>query len=94
MSAACRTSLKNKERGSHYAGTVASLSGHKARVAYLYDGVISRSSKMLVARIPRTESKMNASLGSPDTMEYSICPLIPLSASEANTCRKIKSVQK
>lgn len=64
------------------------------RLAYLYDGVISRSSKLLVARIPRTESKMNASLGSPDTMEYSICPLIPLSASDANTCRKIKAAFK
>lgn len=56
------------------------------RVTYLYDGVISRSSKALVARIPRTESKMNDLFGLPDTMEYSICPLIPLSASEANTC--------
>ncbi|TNN89727.1 hypothetical protein EYF80_000330 [Liparis tanakae] len=54
--------------------------------AYLYEGVISRSSKTLVARIPRTESTTNASLGLPDTMEYSICPFAPLSASDANTC--------
>lgn len=54
----------------------------------MYDGVISRSSKTLVARIPRTESKMKAPLRLPERMEYSIWPFMPLSASEANTCSK------
>lgn len=64
-----------------------------AKYSYLYDAVISRSSNTLVARIPRTESKIKAPLGSPDTMEYSMWPLNPLSASEANTCKITRSTQ-
>lgn len=49
--------------------------------------MISRSNTVWVARMPRTESMMKASLWFPDRMEYSTWLFVLLSASDANTWR-------